>query len=506
MIVLNASSLVAAASACDKRRGMGRKQPLTTLAMQIVQAAIRPEVSMDELSRLAATDPGFAIRLLSIVNSSAYALPNKVSDVPHAVSLLGAGGLRNLALSLSLQQMVPLGEDGEVLLANSLRRAVTARLLAEKLGVRQKLDIFFTTGLFLEAGLLARAADDLQGAADVARIPSAARVIHERAEDIMPHPERGAEIATEWNLSDDTVTAIRHHHDPSPPRDRIPRVAWCAERVAAIFEGGDPDANHSTALDAGAKLGLRISDIEEVLEELPDLVRDAASGFQRTITAQTSVSSLIRDANARLVDLNRNFQLVIRRLEATLAAKEALTRKLAEANERLATIASTDGLTGLCNHLTFQESLKRDLHRTSRTDQALSLIMCDVDHFKALNDSYGHPAGDAVLKKLSKTLQRTTRTGDVVARYGGEEFALILPNTAEAGARLLAERLRMKIEQLHITVDGKRIEVTMSFGVATTRGRGCATTSRQLVSRADKALYKAKHAGRNQVVAAVAKE
>ncbi len=481
---------------------MGREQPVSTLAMQIVREAVRPDVSVGELARLAGTDPGFAMRLLSIVNSSAYALPNKVSDVPQAVSLLGIGGLRNLALSLSLQQMVPLGDDGEVLLAVSLRRAVAARMIAENMGITQKLENYFTTGLFLEAGLLARAVADLPGAGDVARIPAAARVIHERSEGITPHPERGAQLANEWDLAEDTIKAIRHHHDSTPPRARIPRVAWCAERMAAVFEGGDPEANYQAAKEAGHRLGLEESKVETILEELPNLVEDAASGFQRSIAKQVNVSHLIRDANARLVELNRNFQLVIRQLEATLVEKENLTTQLAKANERLAKIASTDGLTGLSNHRTFQESLRRDLHRTSRTNESLSLLMCDVDHFKRLNDSYGHPTGDLVLKKLSKTLQRGTRTGDVVARYGGEEFSLILPNTTSVGGQQLAERLRMKIEQLHITVNRRPIKVTMSFGLATTSGRECAGGSRELLARADRALYEAKRKGRNRVVIA----
>ncbi len=478
---------------------MGREQPVSTLAMQIVREAVRSDVSVDELARLASTDPGFAIRLLSVVNSSAYALPNKVNDVPQAVSLLGIGGLRNLALSLSLQQMVPLGEDGEVLLAISLRRAVAARMIAERMGIKRKLENYFTTGLFLEAGLLARAASDLAGAGEVARIPSTVRVIHERSEGIPPHPERGAQLAKEWNLAEDTIKAIRHHHDATPPRARIPRVAWCAERFSAVFEGGDAEANYQAAKAAGDRLNLEEAAVEEILDELPGLVEDAASGFQRSITKQVNVSHLIRDANARLVELNRNFQLVIRRLEAAITEKEALAVQLANANERLAKIASTDGLTGLSNHRTFQESLRRDLHRTSRTEESLSLIMCDVDHFKALNDTYGHPTGDLVLKKLAKTLQRSTRVGDVVARYGGEEFALILPNTALPGAKHLAERLRARVEQLHITVDRKRIEVTMSFGVATTCGPEAGKAGRSLIANADRALYQAKRGGRNRV-------
>ena len=140
--------------------------------MQIVQTALKPDCSVGDLAKLAETDPGFGIRLLSVVNSSAYALPHKVNDVPQAASLLGVNGMKNLALGLSMSQMAPVGPEGELLLGNCLRRGVAARLLAERMGMRKRADDCFTTGLFLETGLLTWASEDLRGAADVARWPA----------------------------------------------------------------------------------------------------------------------------------------------------------------------------------------------------------------------------------------------------------------------------------------------------------------------------------------------
>ena len=214
------------------------------------------------------------MRLLSIVNSAAYGLPHKVADVPQAASLLGIRGLRNIALSLSLSQMIPMGSDGEVLLANSLRRAVAARLIAVAIGIKRGLDDYFTTGLLLEAGLLSRAANDLPGAAQLARSPALSRPTQERVTGVEPHPVTGAQMAEAWQLPDDIVGAIRHHHDDHPPDGDIPLVAWTAERIAGIFEGGDLESGRKEAAKAAKLAGVR----DELNERMQDMRRQFQEG------------------------------------------------------------------------------------------------------------------------------------------------------------------------------------------------------------------------------------
>jgi diguanylate cyclase (GGDEF)-like protein len=115
------------------------------------------------------------------------------------------------------------------------------------------------------------------------------------------------------------------------------------------------------------------------------------------------------------------------------------------ANEKLERLATTDGLTGLKNHRAFQELLANEYARATRYKKPLSLVMLDVDHFKGFNDSFGHPAGDVVLKRVASLLQENARTTDVAARYGGEEFALLLPETGPRGAAMTADRILQAI-------------------------------------------------------------
>lgn len=474
--------------------------------MQIVQTALKPNCSVADLARLASTDPGFGMRLLGVINSAAYALPNKVTDITQAASLLGIDGVKNIALGLSMSQLAPVGPDGEVLLANSLRRAVAARLIAQRVGMQRMADDCFTTGLFLETGLLALANENLKLAGEVARWPAEARPVQERLVGTAPHPARGAELARKWNLSEATVKAIECHHDEKPPEGQLAQVAWVAERMAAVFEGGSPETATANAIEAAAILRLPPPTVTDLLEQLPKLVSGAAAGFQREVGEQVSYEDLKQQANQKLVELNQNFQSMVHRLERLLAEKDQLIKEkdelhanLEAANKRLAQIASTDGLTGLFNHRAFQEALKRDLHRAKRSGNPLSLILFDVDHFKKFNDTWGHQAGDAVLQAIGKLLIATVRQGDVPARYGGEEFVIILPDTPLDGAFILADRLRVRISNLKIRMGEATLEVTSSFGIAEVRGRK-EHDGATLVEAADKALYLAKRTGRNRVV------
>ena len=170
---------------------------------------------------------------------------------------------------------------------------------------------------------------------------------------------------------------------------------------------------------------------------------------------------------------------------------------LKENRDKLIQRANTDSLTGLYNHRYFHERLRSELKRAERYDRPLSMIMLDIDHFKALNDTHGHPVGDAVLQELAEVLLSEARTDiDVVTRYGGEEFALILPETTTSDAGVLAERLRLAIQRHGFTgKDGEIIPVTISLGVAqypTHSGE-----PEGLILAADLAMYQSKSMGRN---------
>ena len=175
-----------------------------------------------------------------------------------------------------------------------------------------------------------------------------------------------------------------------------------------------------------------------------------------------------------------------------------LQDELREKNAQLEALAVTDALTGLPNRRHLMKRLEEEAARVKRFEQPLSVLMMDVDHFKSVNDTYGHAMGDEVLRNMGALLKGAIRATDLAARYGGEEFTVLLPNTDLEGAAQVAEGLRQKFQASSHTHDGQTIQKTMSLGAA------CLTPSRdrnpeEVLKAADEALYRAKHGGRNRV-------
>jgi diguanylate cyclase (GGDEF)-like protein len=162
-------------------------------------------------------------------------------------------------------------------------------------------------------------------------------------------------------------------------------------------------------------------------------------------------------------------------------------------------MATTDGLTGLCNHRHFQELFDAMIARAERYGRKLSLILTDIDHFKSVNDTYGHPVGDKVLKRVAVVLGQGARRTDIVSRYGGEEFAVLMEETDRVGARHIAERIRTAVEAEIFHTEHGQFKSTISLGIATYPDD--ATVKAKLTECADQALYTAKRGGRNRSVA-----
>jgi diguanylate cyclase (GGDEF)-like protein len=198
----------------------------------------------------------------------------------------------------------------------------------------------------------------------------------------------------------------------------------------------------------------------------------------------------------------RPFSQGERELFHYLAGQAAVSIENVGLHQTVERQAVTDELTGLSNRRRFQEALAAEVERSKRFDQPVGLVMLDLDDFKAINDTYGHPQGDVVLREVAKILRETSREIDEPARYGGEELAVVLPGTDLAGAYNLAERVRVGIERLEIPLlNGEgTIRVTASCGVATLPA--LAYDQRSLVEAADEALYRAKRTGKNKTVRA----
>ncbi|MBW2720167.1 MAG: diguanylate cyclase, partial [Deltaproteobacteria bacterium] len=191
------------------------------------------------------------------------------------------------------------------------------------------------------------------------------------------------------------------------------------------------------------------------------------------------------------------FGTSVRETLQALANQLAVAMANARSVRLLEELATTDGLTGCLNKRALLDHMEQKLMAAQRFGRKLSLIVTDLDHFKAVNDTYGHAAGDRVLKELGEVLRRVKRETDIVARFGGEEFCVLCEETDLRGAQLLAERVREELEKTEVLTELGPLKVTASLGVATFPDH--ASTAADLFVQGDKALYEAKHRGRNQV-------
>ena len=269
--------------------------------------------------------------------------------------------------------------------------------------------------------------------------------------------------------------------------DKYPEIRKALEvKGTVIIEDIHNDPMMVSVRDALKELGF------SSLLVIPIIVRDEVVGtlFLRTSRKETSFSP-------REVKLCQ----VIANLAANALTNAHLFESVEISNLELEKLAITDGLTGAYNHRYFRTRLDEEFTRAKRYGTPLSCIMMDIDHFKHINDAFGHAQGDTVLSEITDVIKNVVRKSDIVARYGGEEFVALLPNTDEEGAFVQAERLREAVKGYRCSGRDKCIMVTISLGVSTFPCPEISTAD-ELVGRADDALYKAKKSGRNKTVEA----
>lgn len=262
-----------------------------------------------------------------------------------------------------------------------------------------------------------------------------------------------------------------------PALDALARVETRLPELAALIEAGIETSGDRQALQ---ELGYEIeTELAWAYGELNDLIHVAA-GEQRLIMERLSLAIGL---------------LVLLALAVVASLMLALLR-LSRQRELVSRLSLVDDLTGLGNRRYLLETAERLYQQSLRNEHPLSLALLDLDHFKHLNDTWGHPAGDKVLVAFARALQEVTRQADVVARIGGEEFCILMPDTPLEGALDLAERIRQRIAELNEDVLGIPTSIAVSLGLAT--GMASAADFDRLYSRADRALYLAKANGRNR--------
>ena len=265
----------------------------------------------------------------------------------------------------------------------------------------------------------------------------------------------------------------------------------------------DPSSENRSLENLATKLERGIEDLSRATKTAREATSEYGDELERRVdhlNSSLDTTGLI----ASLSDFAKEMLARSRQAEENLRASEQETARLRKNLDRARKDAEVDYLTGLPNRRAFEEALRVEYAQATRKRHPLSVAYCDIDHFKAINDTHGHDAGDNVLQQVASILDRSTRGGDYVFRMGGEEFLIVLVDTDQDGSRLFAERLRHAVaKEPMLAAADTLLNVTVSVGVTLHDGHPDYQRSMQ---RADQALYQAKRSGRDRVVVAAATE
>ena len=236
-----------------------------------------------------------------------------------------------------------------------------------------------------------------------------------------------------------------------------------------------------------------------ITQSLSQLLRKPLSLIDGELRSDVALLDEERAVVRDVAELLRGGNEHARELEARVAQLQRENIDLIMKNRVLAEVSARDALTGLYNRWYVMEKIESEMNRSLRHGSPVALLMLDIDHFKRINDSFGHAAGDQVLKSFGQVLRESCRVYDVPGRYGGEEFCIVLPETRIGSTTVVAERIRQRLADSRFDVGADRVAITASIGIAGMDADDSVVSSAALIDRADRALYSAKNHGRNRV-------
>lgn len=473
---------------------------LPTVGVEILRLSRDPEASIDDLTQAIQRDPALSVRVVSMANSTAYMRREPAASVHDAAMVLGRQAISIVALSFSLAKGLqrtgsPAGLDLDQFWRRSLTTAAIARHLARSM-YRGKTEEAFLAGLLCNLGKLVLAQ----------KMPDLYRPIV-ASEDGWPSLRTEEQqlgwtsldvtlaVLREWNMAESVVEAIECGMDParaaiSARFSELARVIGLAAAADASMHAIDDMTSHQLVEDRFHAL---FGDDETVLHGLDAALAEASQMMDIPLPEGVNGDDLLAQARERLFAATLS---VATENSSQARRLEDLERENTKLSER----ATTDVLTGLPNRRSFDEAIEREAGRRHRgpAGGALGVIMLDIDHFKRINDTYGHAFGDEVLHTVAQAMQKVVRTEETLHRYGGEEFVLLAPSCNAKALTSVSERLRQTVEALRLDFDGRPVQVTVSAG------GGCATDvvdgkdAKLLLQKADSLLYRAKKNGRNR--------
>jgi two-component system cell cycle response regulator len=487
---------------------------LPSVAMKLLELARDPETEFRDVIEVVKTDPAITTKILKAANSSFFGFQSPVTSIERAVPLLGTTVVTTLALSFSLVDAAmssgPLAQHYSDYWRQSIVQAVAAESLAERYAKPLSGDCFLT-GLLLDLGRLAILKTSSQQYLPVlaeweARGGSLPQI--EREQLGVDHVAIGIELMRVWKLPAPLIETVSRHHWPAEQivaellqtKNAGEEIVAIAAAVGDYFCTSDKGAALARIEQfASAFFQLDRPGVEAYLAMTRERIDRAGNMFAVDFEGLGSSVDLMAEASEQLAQVAVREHMASTRVEMQRDAVEHANQELESKNQELQELATRDPLTRLYNRAFFGEALNAAIAAASRSAGMIAVLYSDIDHFKRLNDDFGHHFGDDVLTAVAHIHSEALRASDVVARYGGEEFVVLVYQPSEKGVQKLAGRLREAVEQHEFLFEGKRVPVTISIGAAIgLPEREPGDLALRLVAAADEAMYESKRAGRNQ--------
>ena len=489
-----------------------RLPSLPTVAIEAVKLFHDPNSSNEALISIVRKDPAIVVRLLKAANSSRYGCRSEVTDLMRAVNMLGRATTASLVLSFSLarQSMESTGyvEYFRKFWLRSFVQATAAEVLACQFRSVSFRGDCYTTNLLSGLGKLALLRAEPAKYVEILKTAAEKNAPLTRIEQEVlgfTHCTLSSVLLKQMGLPERCHNAILAISDPSIMDSAADAESNPLVRVTRIADAAASLICDDAAAVAVVALRQAIEEIElphefsaeELIDQVRDRIEASTELFDIDPPKMPSAGNVLQDA---LDQLSRYAMMV-----DDVAQHAAVPSELLEENGRLKQrvadllqVSRIDALTGVCNRAYFTQRLHEQIALHRVRSQAIGLAVVDIDHFKKVNDTYGHQAGDAALKVIAETLKCMMRETDLVGRYGGEEFVIFLEDATPEGLAIVGERIRSNIEAAIVIFEGQQIPVTASVGLA----EGCVQGSEdafgaQLFALADGAMYRAKNSGRN---------
>lgn len=485
---------------------------LPTVAQTLLKLTSNPETELRQIVQVVKTDPAISAKIVKAANSTFFGVRSEVKGIERAVSLLGPSVSNSLALSFGLSASASAPSPMAVHFNHCWRQSIIQAIAAEEIAQRvapASADDFSLSGLLLEVGRLALLTvfeSDYRPVLEAVRDGKLSLVQIEEEWLGIQHADVGARLMEHWKMPVGVVEAIRWHHAPlailedQRTSEHFPIVA--ATAVAAC--AGEVLCVKSSEQERERLDRLARSLLHWRFEETAEFLRQTELSWERhssllQIEDTGSPAELMMQANEQLVRLTLRAHVACTQATLRQQLAEQERRDLEFQNKQLQKQALHDPLTKVYNRQFFDEMLETEAKRCIRCASPIGLIFADVDHFKQINDTYGHQFGDVVLMQMVKVFANSIRNSDVLARFGGEEFVILVNQPTERGLERLAEKIRRRVEDESFLFGDMRVPVTVSLGAAiAVPGREDSDLPHRLIAAADACLYDAKRGGRNR--------